>query len=231
MERTLYNTYLDLLRRELIPALGCTEPIAIAYAAAAARKELGTFPERMELRCSGNIIKNVKGVTVPNSGGMKGMAAAAILGVVGGDARRELEVLEDVTDEHRSRTRDLLAEDYCFCTLQEGVANLYIAAKVFAGTHWAEVIIINRHTNIARVIKDGKVTFDSGIGGVEPGEEIYSPLTLKGILKFAREAKIEDVAPILDQQIAMNSAIAEEGLAKPYGLRWDVPCWPCMVKM
>ena len=107
MEQKLYQEYLNLLRRELIPALGCTEPIAIAYAAAVARRELGMFPERMELRCSGNIIKNVKGVTVPNSGGMKGLAAAAILGVVGGDADRELEVLEGVTDAHHIHVRSI----------------------------------------------------------------------------------------------------------------------------
>ena len=217
MEQKLYQEYLNLLRRELIPALGCTEPIAIAYAAAVARRELGMFPERMELRCSGNIIKNVKGVTVPNSGGMKGLAAAAILGVVGGDADRELEVLEGVTDAHRERTRDLVAQDYCSCTLQEGVANLYIAARVFGGGHWAEVIIINRHTNIARIVRDGKVIFDSGLDGLEPGQEVYSPLTLRGILDFAETAKMEDVEPILTQQIEMNSAIADEGLNKPYG--------------
>ena len=217
MEQKLYQEYLDLLRRELVPALGCTEPIAIAYAAAAARRELGGFPDRMELKCSGNIIKNVKGVTVPNSGGMKGLAAAAILGVVGGDPDRELEVLEGVTDAHRARTRELVSEDYCACSLQEGVANLYIAVRVFAGSHWAEVIIVSRHTNIARITRDGEVTFDSGIGALEPGEEAYSPLTLKGILEFANEAKLEDVASILDQQIEMNTAIAREGLSKPYG--------------
>ena len=217
MEQNLYREYLSILQRELIPALGCTEPIAIAYAAAVARQELGVFPERMELRCSGNIIKNVKGVTVPNSGGMKGLAAAAILGVVGGDANRELEVLEGVTDADRQRTRELVAQDYCTCTLQEDVANLYISARVFHGDHWVEVVIINRHTNIARVVRDGEVLHDSGVGGAQPGREASSPLTLKGILEFAEEARMEDVEPILAQQVAMNSAIADEGLDKPYG--------------
>lgn len=92
MNRILYQNYLMILKEELIPALGCTEPIALAYATAKAREVLGEFPEHMEIRCSGNIIKNIKGVIVPNSGGMKGIDAAAILGVTGGDARRKLEV-------------------------------------------------------------------------------------------------------------------------------------------
>ena len=97
MEKELYENYCRILEAELVPALGCTEPIAIAYAAAKAREVLGMFPEHIEMSCSGNIIKNVKGVTVPNSGGMKGIDVAAALGVVGGDADSQLEVLEKVT--------------------------------------------------------------------------------------------------------------------------------------
>ena len=98
MDSILYENYLNILRQELVPALGCTEPIAIAYTAAKARQILGEFPDSVEMELSGNIIKNVKGVTVPNSGGMKGVEAAAVLGITGGDPSQALEVLEHVTD-------------------------------------------------------------------------------------------------------------------------------------
>ena len=101
MNQELYKKYVEILKSELVPALGCTEPIALAYAAAVARKELGQFPEKVEVLCSGNIIKNVKGVKVPNSGGMKGVEAAVILGIVGGKADRELEVLQSISEEDR----------------------------------------------------------------------------------------------------------------------------------
>jgi len=97
MEQALYQNYLNILKQEMVPALGCTEPIAIAYAAAKARAVLGEMPDAIEVECSGNIIKNVKGVHVPNAGGMRGIEAAAVLGAIGGDADAELEVLEKVT--------------------------------------------------------------------------------------------------------------------------------------
>lgn len=97
MDSALYANYLNILKHELVPALGCTEPIAIAYASAKAVQVLGEFPDTIEMNCSGNIIKNVKGVTVPNSGGMKGIDVAAILGAVGGNADKALEVLEGIT--------------------------------------------------------------------------------------------------------------------------------------
>ena len=105
MDRKIYDTYVKLLEEELVPALGCTEPIAIAYAAAKAREVLGQMPQKVELFLSGSIIKNVKGVTVPNSGGLKGIEIAAMMGVVGGDAQRELEVLQTVKPEHISAAR------------------------------------------------------------------------------------------------------------------------------
>ena len=116
LDKKLYDNYVKILENELVPALGCTEPIAIAYAAAKAREVLGEFPDYVEMRCSGNIIKNVKGVTVPNSDGQKGIDVAAILGIVGGDASRELEVLESVKPEDVEKTRELAAAGYCTCT-------------------------------------------------------------------------------------------------------------------
>ena len=130
VDKKLYNNYVKILKNELVPALGCTEPIAIAYAAAKAWEVLGDFPVHVERRCSGNIFKIVYGLTVPNSDGQRGIDVAAILGIVGGDASRELEVLESVKPEDVEKTRELAAAWYCTCTLQEDVANLYIVAKV-----------------------------------------------------------------------------------------------------
>ena len=110
MNSALYENYLSILKHELVPALGCTEPIAIAYASAKAVQALGEFPQSIEMHCSGNIIKNVKGVTVPNSGGMKGIDVAAILGAVGGNPDQALEVLKNVTQKDIDRTKELLEQ-------------------------------------------------------------------------------------------------------------------------
>ena len=124
MNQTIYDNYLGILKQELVPALGCTEPIAIAYAGAKVRKVLGREPEHLKVFCSGNIVKNVKAVTVPNSGGQKGIEAAAVLGMLGGDASKELAVLESVRPEHIARCRELLKAGCCECSLIRNVANL-----------------------------------------------------------------------------------------------------------
>ncbi|MEG0910990.1 MAG: L-serine ammonia-lyase, iron-sulfur-dependent, subunit alpha [Ruthenibacterium sp.] len=218
MEPLIYQNYVKILQSELVPALGCTEPIAIAYAAAKARAVLACFPEKIEIRCSGNIIKNVMGVTVPNSGGLKGVAAAATLGVVGGDADSELEVLANVTQADIDRTAALVKENFCTCELEENVENLYIIAKVFAGEHTAEVTIINRHTFITRIVKDGAIVFEQAMGDTKKvGEIDKSQLNVKDILAFADTVCIDDVKEVLDRQIEMNTAIAAEGLSKKYG--------------
>ena len=133
MKPNVYESYTKILKAELVPALGCTEPIALAYAAARSVEILGGFPDRMEALCSGNIIKNVKGVKVPNSGGLKGVEAAVILGACGGTADKELEVLESVTEDDRMRTRELLAARFCSCLLKEGVPNLFIEIRSYKG--------------------------------------------------------------------------------------------------
>lgn len=217
MENALYDAYVKILSHELVPALGCTEPIAIAYAAAKARDVLGCFPESVTMCCSGNIIKNVKGVTVPNSGGLKGINVAAVLGVVGGDAVRALEVLESVTEDDIERTKKLVSEGFCSCTLQEGVENLYIVARAVCKEHYAEVTIINRHTFITKIVKDGQVLFEHAVSEQSPEHVDKSVLCVKGILEFADTVKIEDVKEILDRQIQMNTAIAQEGLGHGYG--------------
>ena len=214
---THHDTFLQVLRKELIPALGCTEPIAIAYAAAKARQVLGQMPEGIRLRCSGNIIKNVKGVAVPNADGMKGVDAAAILGVVGGDADRELEVLQAVTPAHLEETRRLLDSGFCVCTLQENVANLHIRAEVFAGEHTASVTIINRHTLITSIEKDGKVLFrEDPVMQAEEGPD-WEQWSVADIVEFAETVDIKEVKSLLDGQIELNCAISGAGLRRPFG--------------
>lgn len=217
MDQSLYQNYVKILNNELVPALGCTEPIAIAYAAAKARATLGTFPDSIEMRCSGNIIKNVMGVTVPNSGGLRGIDVAATLGVVGGDADRELEVLEDVTQEDIDKTKKLVDGGFCQCRLQEGVENLYIVAKVIKGEHYAEVTIINRHTLITKIVKDGETLFKHKVSEESPDYVDKSLLNVKDILAFADEVEIDDIREAIKNQIELNSAISDEGMKNPYG--------------
>ena len=211
-----YQSYIAALSRELVPALGCTEPIAIAFAAAKAREVLGIFPERMEMLCSGNVIKNVKSVTVPNSGGLSGVEIAAVLGVVGGNAARDLEVLEEITPEHIQRAQELLQNGFFRYTLAEGVENLYIAASVYAGEESARVTIINRHTLITEIVKNDTVVYKNDPIEQKAGTE-WALWSVKGILDYVTNGDLSPVKEILQRQIQMNSAIASEGLSQPYG--------------
>ena len=196
MDRDIVRNYIEILKYELVPALGCTEPIAIAYAAAKAREVLGEMPTSMELCCSGNIIKNVKAVTVPNSGGLKGIEVAGVLGVLGGDANRELEVLESVTKEQIEVAKKLIEE----------VENLYISATVVSKEHSAEVTIVNRHTLITKIVKDGQILLENSIH--EEANERFdkSKLNVKDILEFADTVSIEEIKPILERQVEMKTA-------------------------
>lgn len=218
MDSALYTNYLNILKSELIPALGCTEPIAIAYASAKAAQLLGEFPDSIEMRLSGNIIKNVKGVTVPNSGGLKGIDIAAVLGAVGGNADKALEVLEEITPEHIQKAKELTELGICSCSLAENVPNLYISAKARKDSHYAEIVIADQHTNIVKMEKDGKLLLKKELETVtEPVSVDKSKLTVKDILEFADQVKIEDIEEIIGQQVRLNTAIAQEGLDNNYG--------------
>lgn len=217
MDSALYANYLNILKQELVPALGCTEPIAIAYAAAKARQILGEFPDTVEMLLSGNIIKNVKGVTVPNSGGLKGIDVAAVLGIVGGNADKALEVLSEVTPKDIALTKELIAKKVCSCSLVQNVDNLYITAKVIKDGHYASVTIEHQHTNITHIEKNGEVILDNPYKSDNITTVDKSKLAVKDILDFADQVKIEDVQPILDRQIKLNSAISQEGLDNNYG--------------
>ena len=219
MNQKVYDSYIKILNKELIPALGCTEPIAIAYAAAKAREVLGKFPEQVVSTCSGNIVKNVKGVVVPATGGLRGIEAATLIGAVGGDPARELEVLTSVTDEDRAKVRELLEKKICHVKLSESKAKLHIIVEMTAGTDSALVEIMHTHTNIIRIEKNGQVLMQEKAGDEEDDddENIYQLLNLDDIVAFANEVKLEDVADLLQRQVEYNSKIAEVGLTETYG--------------
>lgn len=218
MDQHIYKNYVAILKSELVVALGCTEPIAIAYAGAKAREVLGKMPKHITVSSSGNIIKNVKGVTVPNSGGQRGIAVAATLGVVGGDAARELAVLETITEEHQKTVRELIKNGFCDCDLIEDVANLYIIVRAEADGDTVEVEITDTHTNITRIVKNGEVLFEKKKEAAKSADAPdKSLLNIKDILEFANTVKIEDVEAVLARQIECNTAIAAEGLTNPWG--------------
>lgn len=219
MEKKIYDSFVKILKKELVPALGCTEPIALAYAAAKAREVLGTMPERIVATCSGNIIKNVKGVVVPATGGLRGIEAAVLIGTVGGDPSKELEVLSTVTDEDRDTVRKLLEADICEVKVSENNAKLHIIIEMWAGETSSLVEIIHSHTEIVRMLKDGKVLLKKDIKNLdgEEEDEDYNFLNMENIYCFAKEVDLEDVKETLDKQIQYNTQIAEAGMEGIYG--------------
>ncbi|MBQ7559917.1 MAG: serine dehydratase subunit alpha family protein [Synergistaceae bacterium] len=223
MDKKLYENYTAILREELMPAMGCTEPIAIAYASARARAVLGKMPEKIHVSCSGNIIKNVKGVIVPNSGNQKGIEVAAILGAVGGDESKELEVIAGATDKARAMTKKLAAEKICSVSLAENVPNLFIEVEAEADGHKSAVRIENHHTDITLITLDGKIIFENAPKKDEPKTSSSTAqrnlMTLSSIIDYANELKIEDVKEILERQIEFNSKISQEGLDNKWGAR------------
>ncbi len=217
MNEHVYKEYLAILKEELVPALGCTEPIAIAYGAARARQILGEMPRQIVVRCSGNIIKNVKAVIVPTTGNMRGIETSAVLGAVGGNADKKLEVLVDVTDEDLEMTKELLRQNICRVELIEGVSNLQIIVEMQSGPDSALVEIAFAHTNIVREEKNGQVLFHKGMDASGAQETDRSLLNLKDIYEFVQTVDVEDIRDLIDRQVAYNMNIAREGLQKNYG--------------
>ena len=213
-----YSAYIRILEEELVPAMGCTEPIALAYCAAKARQVLGVLPDRVLIQASGSIIKNVKSVIVPNTNHMKGIPAAAAAGIVAGDASRQLEVIASVTDEQIEEMRAYLERTPITVEHVDNGLTFEIAVTVSCGSDWASVRIVNYHTNIVHIERNGEVLLDIPVEGEgEAGLTDRSCLNLKDILDFAESVDIADVKSVLDRQIQYNSAIAEEGLRGNYG--------------
>ena len=212
--------YLSILKEELIPAMGCTEPIALAYAAAVARKILGKEPEHILASCSGNMIKNVRCVTIPNSGGMTGIETACVLGAIAGDPDAKMEVLESVKEADREYGKKLLAEKICEVEYLDSDIPLHFIIKVSAGEDKVSVEVQNTHTNIVLVKKNEKILFDknSEQDKKKPEHVDRSCLSLEEIKNFADQISIEKIRPFCENQIRCNMDIAYEGISGNYGL-------------
>lgn len=215
----LMKNYTDLLKSELIMALGCTEPISIALAAAKAREVLGDIPTKIEVMCSGNIIKNVKGVTVPNTNGMKGVEAATAIGTVAGDSCLGLEVLSKVTDEDIKAAKDLMEKNIITVSLKEGVENLDIEIVAEDDKeNTVDVEIKNKHTNIVKVTKNDEIIHIDNCYTHTPEYENYDELSVKDIFEYANNVDLDEVKDLLEDQITLNSKISDEGLTGKWGV-------------
>ena len=214
-----YQAYLSMLREELVPAMGCTEPISVAYAAAKARDVLGCMPDSVTIGCSGSIIKNVKSVIVPNTGGMKGLEAAAAAGIAAGSAEKKLEVISDVRPSQFDDIRRCLEQTDIRVEHLDTDRVFEIHMTLRHGADTAEVFIEDTHTGIVRIAKNGETVYkDSGsVASGNTREDEEAVLNVADIYDFASSLDVEDVKPILSRQIDFNMAIAEEGLKNDYG--------------
>lgn len=218
MKKELYDTYVQILKDELLPAMGCTEPIAIAYAGAIARETLGYIPDRVEIEVSRNIIKNVKSVIVPHTGGLRGIEAAAAAGIIAGDAKRQLEVISSVTEQEIEETRKYLETACLHVDFSKSPLIFDIGITVFHGEDQAYVRIVDYHTNVVTIRHNDQTILSAEITGrTETSMADKSTLTIRDICEFAEIVKIEDVQEILDRQISYNMAIATEGIQNSYG--------------
>ncbi len=217
-EDAKYGAYVQILREELVPAMGCTEPIALAYAAAKAREILGSIPDRVVIEASGSIIKNVKSVIVPNTNHLKGIPAAAAAGIIAGKPEKELEVIAEVTAEQIEQMKQFLETADIRVTHVDNGITFDIIVSVSKGDSYAKVRIANYHTNIVLLEKDEKVLYEVKIEGEkEEGLTDRNLLNMKDIWDFAMTVDVDDVKEVLDRQIAYNVSISEEGLRGDYG--------------
>ena len=221
MEKTdqRYHHFIQILREELVPAMGCTEPIAIAYAAAKAREVLGRLPERILVEASGNIIKNVKSVVVPNTGGLKGIEASAAAGAVAGDAGKILEVISQVTDAQKEEIKSYLAGHEVRVAPAPGDVVFDIIVTLAAGEDTVRLRIADYHTNIVLIEKNGEILLESGnvVSDSASGLTDRSCMSVEAIVDFVNTCDIEDVRDIVQRQIDYNYAIAQEGMAHDWG--------------
>lgn len=220
MKRTdeKYQAYVQILKEELVPAMGCTEPIALAYAAAKAREVLGCLPDRVCIEASGSIIKNVKSVIVPNTDHLKGIPAAATAGIIAGKPEKELEVIAEVSKEDTRKMKEYLETTPITVEHVDHGITFEIIVTVYHKESYAKVRIANYHTNIVLIEKDGNVLYQIEVEGEkEEGLTDRSLLNVEDILDFANTVEVEDVKETLDRQIAYNTAISEEGLRGDYG--------------
>lgn len=216
--RQKYQDYINVLKEELIPAMGCTEPIAIAYAGAITREHLGCLPERVEIEVSGNIIKNVKSVIVPNTGGLRGIEVAAAAGIVVGDAAKELKVISEVSTEAVSAIHKFLETTPITVNFSDSKKIFDIMITVYGNGHSAYVRICEFHTNVVEIREDAKYVLQKDVA-LEDSLDFTDRgfMNVQEIIEFADTARIEDVKDLLDHQIECNVNISEEGLTGDYG--------------
>ena len=213
-----YQAYIKILEEELVPAMGCTEPIALAYGAAKVREVLGCIPEKVYIGVSGSIIKNVKSVIVPNTNHLKGIPAAAAAGIIAGKPERELEVISEVTPEEMKEMAEFLKKaEFEIEHIDNGIV-FDIIIKVMKGDSYAKIRIANYHTNLVLVEKDHEIFLDIPVKGeTEEGLTDRSLLAVESIWDFINTVDTDDIKDILQRQIDYNTAIADEGLRGDYG--------------
>ena len=214
----VYQDYVKILKEELLPAMGCTEPIAVAYCAAMARETLGAPVESVAVRASGNIIKNVKSVVVPNTGGMRGLAAAVAAGAVAGDAALKLQVISRVSGAQKVEIADFLKKIPVSIQLADSGLVFDLMVSLSGGGHISRVRIANYHTNVVLVERDGEILRSCEVRGEEENDLTdRSFMTAESIYDFADSLRVEDVLPVLRRQVEYNMAIAMEGIRGDYG--------------
>lgn len=215
-EDSLYSIYVQILKEELVMAMGCTEPIAISYACAKATQVLDHLPERIVVKASGSIIKNVKSVIVPHTNGLKGIEVAAAAGALYGDADAKLEVLSSATREQIEELPEYVQNTNITVQHIEQGHVFDLEIHVYYEQEHASVRIVDTHTNIVQIEKNWQVIFEDKTTSLELKAD-HSALIMKQIWDFSQTVDIDDVKEILDRQITCNMAIANEGIHNSYG--------------
>lgn len=221
MDKKTYNDYVNILKEELLPAMGCTEPIAVAYASAVARKTLGAIPERVEISVSGNILKNVKSVVVPSTGGLKGVVSACAAGIIAGDADKQLQVLTAITPSQIEEVKKYASTTPFTVNASDSGCVFDIGIRVFSGDDEAYARLEGHHTNLVELSKNGKKLIDRATLSNNADENLTDRncLSVKGIIEFADSCSLEDIEEVIARQLEYNGAIAQEGLTNDYGAR------------
>ncbi len=212
-----YNEYINILKEELVPAMGCTEPIAIAFAASKTKEVLGELPDKVTVEVSGNILKNVKSVVVPHTGGLRGIPAAVSIGITAGNAQKELEVLADISDKQIEDAKNFLESTPISVRFADTPHIFDIMITAYKGEETAFVRIAEHHTNIVCIKKNNDNLFEKEVVPQENGLTDHSVLSIEEIINFAENTELEPLRETLERQIEYNMAIATEGMNNSYG--------------
>ena len=218
LNETIKQDFLSILKEELIPAMGCTEPIALAYASAKGASLLENEMTKIVAKCSGNIIKNVRCVRIPSSGGMTGIESACAIGAIAGDADRKMEVLEAVSAEGLSKTREFLKSGSASVEFLDSSIPLHFIIELYSESEEVSVEVRYSHTNIVKIVKNGDILFMTEDLKEATETADRSALNIENIVAFANEIELDKIAPFAEKQIACNIAIAERGMVGDFGI-------------